>query len=162
MLFEASVAGRSVRVEVQARDGGYRVLLDGRAFDVDVDETRPELVSLLVDGRSHELGLAREGDTYVVASREGSLRVRLTEGAVAVPARRADAAPAHITAPMPGKIVRLLRGVGEPVTAGEGLVVMEAMKMENELRSPRAGTLREIRVSEGQAVETGALLAVVD
>ncbi|MBI3932606.1 MAG: acetyl-CoA carboxylase biotin carboxyl carrier protein subunit [Acidobacteria bacterium] len=63
---------------------------------------------------------------------------------------------------MPGKIVRVLVGAGDEVGAGQGLVVMEAMKMENELRAPRAGRVRELPVREGQTVETGALLALVE
>jgi biotin carboxyl carrier protein len=63
---------------------------------------------------------------------------------------------------MPGKMVRILVESGQAVQADQGLVVMEAMKMENELRSPRAGRVREVHVREGQAVETGALLVVVD
>jgi biotin carboxyl carrier protein len=63
---------------------------------------------------------------------------------------------------MPGKILRTLVAAGSPVEAGQGLVVMEAMKMENELRAPRAGTVRAVHVQEGQTVETGTLLAVVE
>jgi biotin carboxyl carrier protein len=62
---------------------------------------------------------------------------------------------------MPGRVVRVLRAPGAEVAAGEGLVVIEAMKMENELRSPRAGRVQEVAVREGQAVEAGALLMVV-
>jgi biotin carboxyl carrier protein len=80
-------------------------------------------------------------------------------GAPAPP--RAAAGPARLAAPMPGKIVRLLAEVGQQVVAGQGLVVMEAMKMENELASPRDGRVHELAVREGQAVEAGALLAVV-
>jgi biotin carboxyl carrier protein len=63
---------------------------------------------------------------------------------------------------MPGRIVKVLVSAGQDAALGQGLVVMEAMKMENELRSPRAGRVREVRVSEGQAVETGAMLVVLD
>ena len=73
----------------------------------------------------------------------------------------AHAGPLRLTAPMPGKIVKVLVGLGESVEAGRGILVMEAMKMENELKAARAGTVQEIRVKEGQAVETGALLLVI-
>jgi biotin carboxyl carrier protein len=63
---------------------------------------------------------------------------------------------------MPGKIVRLLVEAGQQVQAEQGLVVVEAMKMENELRAPRAGCVREVGVREGQAVEMGAVLVVVE
>ncbi len=67
----------------------------------------------------------------------------------------------RLTAPMPGRVVRVLEAPGADVVAGQGLVVIEAMKMENELEAPRAGRVQEVAVREGQAVEAGALLAVV-
>ena len=79
------------------------------------------------------------------------------------PSARARAAgPVALKAPMPGKVVRVLATVGQQVQAGEGLLVMEAMKMENELKAPRAGRVREVLVGERQAVETGALLLVLE
>jgi biotin carboxyl carrier protein len=77
-------------------------------------------------------------------------------------ARKAKGGPLRISAPMPGKIVRVAVEPGQSVAAGEPLVVMEAMKMENEIRAPREGTVKEIAVRAGQAVETGAVLAVLD
>ena len=65
-------------------------------------------------------------------------------------------------APMPGRVVRVLVKPGDEVAPRQGLVVVEAMKMENELSSPRAGTVREVTVSEGASVEAGRLLAVID
>ena len=91
-----------------------------------------------------------------------SVAVDLAEsgrGALAAPSRAHG--PARLTAPMPGRIVKVLRERGAEVAAGEGLVVIEAMKMENELSSPRPGRVQEVAVREGQAVEAGALLLVV-
>jgi len=95
---------------------------------------------------------------------DGSLvSVDLAEGAkgTALPPKKAGG-PARITAPMPGKLVRVLVEPGQDVAAGEGLVVVEAMKMENELRAPKAGRVKDVPVKEGQAVEAGALLVVVE
>jgi biotin carboxyl carrier protein len=78
--------------------------------------------------------------------------------------RRAHAAadgPVRVVAPMPGKIVRLLVAPGEAVAVRQGLVVVEAMKMENELRAPRAGTVSEVAVQEGAVVELGAVLVTI-
>ena len=164
MLFDATVDGRTIRVEVRPREGGYRVTVDGRALDVDHREAGPHFVSLLIGGRSYEAGLEKRPDGYDVVLAEDVVHVELrgaSEG-VAAAARKADGGPARILAPMPGRLVRVLVQPGQQVQAGDGLLVMEAMKMENELRSPRAGRVAELAVSEGQAVETAALLVVVE
>jgi biotin carboxyl carrier protein len=76
--------------------------------------------------------------------------------------QRVPSGPARLVAPMPGRIVRVLAEPGQQVEAGQGLVVMEAMKMENELRAPRAGRVAEVHARERQNVEAGTLLLVVE
>jgi len=162
MIFDASVLGRTLRVEVRGSDGHYHVSLDGAPHEVSVSDAAHGFTRLRIGARSHELGLEREGSGYRVSFPGDSLSVELasaTRGGPA-PARR-DHGPARLTAPMPGRIVRLLSQAGADVIAGQGLVVIEAMKMENELRAPRGGRLLELLVREGQAVEAGTLLAVV-
>jgi biotin carboxyl carrier protein len=161
--FDAVIGERRLRAEVRRTDGGYAVTLDGNTLDVDFLETGDHFASLLVEGRSYEVG---------VEGRDGRYRIHLPDGAVMVglaePSRdggarpRRSHGPQRLTAPMPGRVVRVLAGEGDEVGAGQGLVVIEAMKMENELKSPRQGRLREVAVCEGQAVEAGALLVVVD
>jgi biotin carboxyl carrier protein len=139
------------------------VLLDGRRLVIDAAEIGPGRWSLLLDDdrASHEL-LVRTGQP-------GELTVHV-DGAV-VPVRVRDprrqrlsssasgsAGPVRITAPMPGRVVRVLVGRGDSVDARQGLVVVEAMKMENELRAPRAGIVEELLAREGTTVEAGALL----
>jgi biotin carboxyl carrier protein len=164
MILEATVDGRQVRVDVQGKGGRYLVRFEDRCLEVDFAETSSLFASLLIDGRSHEVGLERRPDGYNVLFPEDTIAVRLQAAARgdAGAARHAASGPASVLAPMPGKIVRLLAGPGDEVSAGQGLVVMEAMKMENELRAPRAGRVRETRVAEGQAVEGGALLVLLD
>lgn len=164
MLFDATVEGRTIRVEVRARNGGYAVSLDGRVLEVDHQEAGAHFVSLLIGGRSYEAGLEQRPDGYNVVLAEDVLYVELrgaSQAALAAP-RKPEGGPARILAPMPGRLVRVLVRPGQQVAAGEGLLVMEAMKMENEIRSPRAGRVGELPVREGQAVETGALLVVVE
>jgi biotin carboxyl carrier protein len=149
---------------VRGKDGRYTVTLDGRALDVDYRETGSAFVSLLVDGSSHEVGISSQPGGYRVALDGHDLLVELTpaaRGAAAAPAP-AHVGPQRIASPMPGKIVRLLVEAGQEVTAEQGLLVIEAMKMENELRAARAGRVRETCVREGQAVEAGALLVVIE
>jgi biotin carboxyl carrier protein len=165
VIYDATVGGRTRRVEIHAGegDGRFRVRLDGREVEVDVREAGAHTLSLLVDGRSHEVSLERVEGGYRAGVRGTALDVLLTEGAAATAApRRTAGGPARVQAPMPGKLVRVLVSAGEEVGAGQGLVVMEAMKMENEIRSPRAGRVKEAPVREGQAVETGALLVLLE
>jgi biotin carboxyl carrier protein len=162
VIFDADVAGRAARVEVKGGAGRYTVQLDGRSLEVLASGVGTGAMSLIVGSESHELGVEREGQGYRVAGRSGSVLVTLApagRGAAAVAPRASG--PARLVAPMPGRILRLLAAAGADVAAGQGLLVIEAMKMENELRAPRDGKLRELLVREGEAVEAGALLAVV-
>ncbi len=134
-----------MRVDVRRTDLGLSLVYahDGRSVDAAITE-RPggeTLVQLphvdipvLIDGRRYR----RRG-----AEAEGSGEQR-------------------ITAPMPGRVLRVLVGVGDAVTAGQAVVVIEAMKMENELKSLRAGRVREVCVTEASSVESGRLLMVVE
>jgi biotin carboxyl carrier protein len=162
MTFDATLGGRTVRVEVRGSDGRYLLSLDGSPLEVDLVPTGRHFASLLVAGESYEVGIERRPDGFVVQFPGDSVTVSLAEAArgAASPPRRAHG-PARLTAPMPGRVVRVLEASGADVTAGQGLVVVEAMKMENELKSPRAGRVLEVAVREGQAVEAGALLVVV-
>ena len=162
MIFEASAGGLTFRLDVRAQDGGYTVDLDGRQVRVEIAEAGPFL-TLAIDGQRHEAGISKRGSAFDVVLPGELIEVELrdvTRAAVAG-AVRAHAGPARVTAPMPGKVTRVLVTPGQAVAAGEGLVVIEAMKMENELRAPRAGAVLELLAREGQAVESGALLVVV-
>lgn len=162
MRLDATVGGRTIRVEVRQEDGGYAVTLDGARLEVDLAETSGHFASLIVNGLSHEVGLERRPEGYRVHLPDDTVTVALAEASHdgARPPRQAHG-PARLTAPMPGRVVRVLAEQGREVVAGEGLVVIEAMKMENELRAPRKGRVEEVAVRQGQAVEAGALLIVV-
>lgn len=164
MILDATLAGRTVRVEVRGQAGRYQVILDGEPLDVDFQPIGRAFASLIVDGRSYEAGLvpSRDGCTVVLTGATFDVELKdAARGAAASPGAR-TAGPFRLQAPMPGKVVRLLVEAGQQVEAGQGLLVMEAMKMENELKAPRAARVREVHVSERQAVETGALLLVLE
>jgi biotin carboxyl carrier protein len=163
VIVDATAGGRTARVEVEGGGGRYRVTVDGQVLTIDHRRLGPHDRSLLLDGRSHDVTLARREDVYTVVLGGRALEVQLAEVAGdAVVARARASGPVRLTAPMPGKLVRLLVAVGQEVAAGQGLLVMEAMKMENELKAPRAGRVRDLHVAERQAVETGALLLVLE
>ena len=162
MKLLATVDGRRVSVEVRAESDGYRVVMDGRTLAVDARRGGPGAMSLIVDGSSFAALLERRAEGYTVHLREDTFEVALAEGARAGTPARAVSGPLRVTAPMPGRLVRVLVEPGQQVAAGQGLVVMEAMKMENELRAARAGRVAEVHARERQAVEAGALLVVLD
>ena len=163
MIFDAAARERTARLEVSGKDGLYRVTLDGRVLECDVREVDGTFLSLLVDGRSYEVALEGRGGRYTALVRGDVVPLELAEATRGMAApRKGPSGPVNVMAPMPGRLVRILVTEGQEVRAGEGLVVVEAMKMENELRSPRAGRVARIHAQERQAVETGALLVTVE
>lgn len=151
-------------------DGHFRVTLDGEALEVEARLLRPGVLSLVVAGRSYRV--AREDD--LPATNGGETAVLFAgyrypyrvEDSRSLKARRAHSGghdgPKVIKASMPGRVVRVLAQRGEAVEAHQGVVVIEAMKMQNELKSPKAGTVAEMRVVPGDTVAAGDVLAVVE
>lgn len=160
MIVTATVGGRSHRVEIRAVDGRYVVAVDDRSFEVDCLDSDDAFMRLLIAGRSHDALVEEKSGDYVVTLRSSRHRVALGDATPSASRPSADG-EARLVAPMPGKVVRVLVEPGQEVASSQGLVVVEAMKMENELRATRPGTVREVHVREGQAVEGGALLVVV-
>jgi biotin carboxyl carrier protein len=173
MKVDVEISGRTRTVAVERDGARFRLTFDGRVETVDLARVDERTWSLIVLGdkpESHEVGLlegAEPGELEIYL-RTGVLRARLGNHA---PARRRTAAgdpaartigAARVTTPMPGKVIRVLVSPGDRVAARQGLVVVEAMKMENELRSPKEGVVRELHVSEGMPVEAGRLLVVVE
>lgn len=137
--------------------------LDGKASEVDWAEVAPGIYSILLHGRSYDVLVSPQQQ---LAGRVSPLTItvcgRHYPVAILDPRRRrhtgaldAGDGPQDILAPMPGKIVKVLVAASQQVTAGEGLMVIEAMKMQNEIRASRAGRVERIYVNEGAGVETG-------
>jgi biotin carboxyl carrier protein len=164
MRLEATALGRTVPVEIKGGEGRYTVTLEGRALEVDARASGPHLLTLIVDGRVSSAALEKSAGGYIVHLPEDTLQVDLEGAGRAAPATKGRRAggPTRVTAPMPGRLVRVLVEPGQEVRAGQGLVVMEAMKMENELRAPRSGRVAEVPAREREAVETGAVLVVLE
>jgi len=166
MKFIVDVGGRSVVVEL---DGTF-ARVDGAELRVGLAELPGTPVSLLaLDDVVHRVevrrGSGRGRYTLAINGRRFEVEA-LDERAHAIrqltAATAAPAGPAPLVAPMPGLIVRVSIAVGDAVRAGQGLVVMEAMKMENELRATAAGVVKAVRVAPGTAVERGATLVELE
>ena len=157
----------SVPVDIEdLGNGRYLLTLGGRHHTMDARMLEHGAVSLIVDGRSYDVEMDESGDEVQVLVGSEVLTVDVAdERAVSLRAGAAGfsvTGKVLVTAPMPGKVVRVLVEPGAEVTEGQGLVVVEAMKMENELKSPKAGTVVEVFAKEGSAVEANAKLLTVE
>jgi biotin carboxyl carrier protein len=171
MTFEIEIGGRRRAVSIESRSPGhYRIVLDGVAHDVAAERVGALGFSILAggDGRSREITVAPAANAADAGELLVGLDGRLV--AVSVDGRRRRSGPdgaagsdgeQAVTAPMPGRVVRVLVAPGDTVAARQGVVVVEAMKMENELRTPRAGVVKDVAVTPGTLVEAGRVLVVV-
>jgi biotin carboxyl carrier protein len=166
--YVVSVGGQTRSVELEEADGRVRAFVDGREAVLDVKTLAPgryawlegaRSVTVDVDGRSPKLSVTVGG--HSIAVEVADAQAALASAAIARAATK-PAGPAAIRAPMPGRVVKILVRAGETVVAGRGAIVVEAMKMENEIKAPRAGTVAKIAVAEGAAVEAGQELIVIE
>lgn len=166
MQYEIEVGGKLRQVHVHRANGRFVVGLDGREWTVDATRIDAHLLSLLVNGQSHEVTIAADAASGQLAVGVDGVPVGLTLNGRRRWGRKDDGAtggsgPQKMVAPMPGKIARVIAKRGDHVEPRQPLVVIEAMKMENELRATRAGVVTELHVEEGQSVDAGTLLLVV-
>jgi len=164
MTYEISIDGTNYRLELSQIEGRWTCRLDGRDIQVDAVLARPDVISLRLGNKAYEVKCERVGnDLHLwVGSVRYEAEVRdprsLRSRARAVD----DHGPRKLTAPMPGKVVRILLREGAEVEAGTGILVVEAMKMQNEVKSPKKGKIQKIVVSEGAAVNAGDVLGIVE
>jgi biotin carboxyl carrier protein len=169
MKLTAELAGEKHQLEM-TRDGErVSASVDGRLYELDAREQGAGVYLLLAGNRVFECRVDQSGaqrgrmeihvgtEAYTVTPTDPKrLRGAQSSGA------QADATAAQIVAPMPGKVVRVLVRQGAQVEAGDGILVVEAMKMQNEMKSPRAGTVTQLRASAGSTVNAGEILAVIE
>ena len=164
MIYDVNIAGKDYRLELERKNGRWQCRLDGRDIQMDAVLTRPDVLSILIAGKSYEVKSERVGndvhlwvgpDRYAAEVRDPrSLRGRVKTAG--------DQGPRKLVAQMPGKVVRVLMKEKMAVEAGQGILVVEAMKMQNEIKSPKNGVLSKIVVAEGDRVNAGDVLAIVD
>ena len=162
LIVTADGADRTVTVDGPLPDGRFKISIDGTERIVDAKQIRPGTWSLLLDGQQFVVDLDRRrtgiaasvGASEALLTVEDALHRRLASAA----GTRAQTRGESIRAPIAGKVVKVLVAVGDQVAAGTPVIVLEAMKMENELIAERGGTVATISKSAGQAVDTGDLL----
>ena len=166
MNYIATIGDREVKVTVkEVGVARYLVTGDEKEYLVDAHQVQDSVWSILygtgsfevdVQGRNEDYEVLIEGDCYKFSLMNEQRKVLVRAGG------KVAAGKAMVTSPMPGKVVKLLVSEGEEVQAAQGVIVVEAMKMENELKSAVAGKVKEIFVKEGEVVESGAKLLLVE
>jgi biotin carboxyl carrier protein len=166
MTYDVVVDGKLHQVKITRGEKLWLCKVDGQPMEVDAAITARDILSLLIGGKAYEIKRERslQGELHMVIGSARyavdvqdprSLRTRRTLAA-------REAGPQNVKAPMPGKIVRLLVKERDDVQAGQGLIVIEAMKMQNELKSPKAGRVKKIAMAEGLTVNAGDTLAIIE
>ena len=166
MKFEAEVGGETVAIEVTGgQDGRYRVAIGPDITDVDARQAAEGIWSLVIGTVSHVVDVSERDGVSIVEVDGETYRIRVEEETRYIIRTRGGKAATGgqvLKAPMPGKVVLVEVTVGQAVKPGDGLIVLEAMKMENEFKATVTGTVKEIRVRAGQAVNPGDPLVVID
>jgi len=166
MKFEVRISGGTRIVELERNSSTWSILLDGQRVAADVAEIDEHTLSILLHGESHEIRVTPvSGGALKVQSGLHEFTAEVIDPRARRGARRSGAEAEgrqQIVAPMPGKVIRVLVAAGEKVETGQGVLVVEAMKMQNEIRSPKSGTVERVLVEEGQAVNAGEILAWVE
>ena len=164
MKYEATIDGRNIAIELEERDGRVSATIERRAYNLEVSRPEKGVYLIFAGGQTYE--------AHVWADKRNTMQVKLRGRrfeANIVDRRHRKLATEHcaegrqnLISPMPGKVVRIMLAVGAEVTAGQGVVVVEAMKMQNEIKSPKPGRVVEVRISEGETVDANQVLAIVD
>ena len=167
MHYIASIGNEEHRIDIEKKDGNlFAIIVGGKKYDVDVVHSEHSLYSLILNGKSYEVDIDAKdgicnilikGEYYVVNvinEKKKGLWIKSREHTVE--------GKQSITTEMPGKVVKILAQKGHEVKLNQGLIVVEAMKMENELKSPKNGKVIEINIREGEIVESGTILMVIE
>ncbi|MGA7753653.1 MAG: biotin/lipoyl-containing protein [Candidatus Sulfotelmatobacter sp.] len=164
MTYEVAIDGKSYRLDLDQVEGRWQCQLDGREIEVDAVLARPNVLSLRIGNKAYEVKCERVGsDLHIwVGSVRYAAEVRDPRSLRGRVRAIDEHGPKKLTAPMPGKVVRILVSQGAEIEAGAGVLVVEAMKMQNEVKSPKKGKVQKILVNEGAAVNAGDVLAIVE
>ena len=163
MKYEVTVGENSYTIEVN-QEG--EVTLDGAEVTVDYSEIGTGLCLLLVNNESFEGLIEQRGDTWRVLFRGDMYEVQVADERTQLMRARAgiavpDSGEWPIKSPMPGMVVSVPVEVGQEVKKGDNIVILESMKMENELKTPRAGKISQINIKKGDSVEQGQVLVLI-
>jgi len=169
MRYQVDIRGKTHQLDLEKatapQPDRWVCRMDGREIVVDAVQTGADTLSIVIDGKSFEIRREKKGEIQQLVVRGKQYDVTLQDARSLKSRKRtgsADAGPLRLTASMPGKVVRVLAKEGDVLNAGMGIVVVEAMKMQNEFRSPKEGTLKKMLAREGMNVNAGDVLAVLE
>ncbi len=165
MTYEVLIDGIPHRLELSRNDKSWDCKLDGRDIRLDAVLARRDVLSVLIDGKAYEIKRERTATDMHLWVGPVRYAAELRDPR-SLRSRQAAAGDEHgvrkLVAAMPGKVVRVLAAQGTQVEAGQGVIVVEAMKMQNEMKSPKKGVIQKILAAEGVAVNAGDVLVIVE
>jgi len=164
MTYDITIEGKAYQLELSRSGDRWLCRLNGRAVEIDAVLARRDVLSVIIDGKVHEVKCERTAtDIHLwVGSVRYAAQVRDPRSLRSRSGADDGHGPRKLIAPMPGKIVRVLVIENSEVAAGQGLLVVEAMKMQNEIKSPKKGIVRKIMAAAGGSVSAGDVLAIVE
>jgi len=167
MSTEININDRNALVEIISRDGGkVRISIDGRKYDADVVMVEEGVYSIIIDNKSHNIELIHtDNKNYQVNTYSKSYNVEIVDAeSKYLKSRRRDDGheEAVISSPMPGKVVKILVKVGDEVKAGDTVIIVSAMKMESEYKVKKDRIIKEIKVKEGDTIQSNQPLVVIE
>lgn len=165
MKYTAIIQGKNVEIDLKKIEAGQiEAEIDGKLYELQGKRVEPGLYWFNWNNQSLEIGVAKGLEGYVVSVSGHRLDVEIVDARTALrhAAQHGQAGVVQMRAPMPGRVVKLLVAEGVEVQANQGVLVLEAMKMQNEIKSPKKGVVRKLEVAEGAAVTAGDLLATVE
>jgi biotin carboxyl carrier protein len=165
MTYEILIDGKSHKLELVRNGKVWTCHLDGREIEADAILTRPDVMSVVIGGTAYEVKRERTPTDLHVWVKNSRFQVEVRDPRSLRSRKSAAGAgegPQKIVAPMPGKIVRIILPAGSEVDVGQGVIVVEAMKMQNELKSAKRGVVKQVLVAEGASVTAGDVLAIIE
>jgi len=163
MIYTFRFRDKIYRTEIEEGKKSAEIEIDGKRFPVEFQRVEEHFYSAMLDGRSYEVGVLRRGKKVEVFIGGDLYEFEVTsERGVGREGEGLISGIQQVTSPMPSRVVKLLKKEGEGVEEGEGVVVVEAMKMESELKSFIRGKVKEVKVKEGDAVEGGTVLLMIE
>jgi biotin carboxyl carrier protein len=164
MKYAAIIQGETIDAEISRRGANQvEAQIGDRKYILETKTLQPGFYWMNCENRSIEVVVTEKSGGYLVMIDGRQVMIELTDFRTALRhAHEGHSGSAQIRAPMPGKIIRVLLKEGDPVQPNQGILVMEAMKMQNEIKSPKSGTVKKVGVTAGSAVNSGDLLAEVE